>query len=112
VAAVLRKEARTEDVICRLGGEEFLVISPDTPLPAALNLAERLRIAVARGKTANGAISHSMTVSIGVSQREPGMLRMDELIKVADSALYEAKRAGRNRVAAGGLAAGSHKAAG
>jgi len=100
VAAVLRKEARIEDVVCRIGGEEFLVISPDTPLSAALTLAERLRNAVGRGRAAHGAISHNTTVSIGVSQREPGMVRMDELIKAADNALYEAKRAGRDRVAA------------
>jgi len=101
VAAVLRKEARIEDVVCRIGGEEFLVISPDTPLAAALTLAERLRNAVGRGRTAHGAINHNTTVSIGVSQREPGMVRMDELIKAADNALYEAKRAGRDRVATG-----------
>jgi len=101
VAAVLRKEARAEDVVCRLGGEEFLIISPDTPLAAALMLAERLRAAVARGRAANGAISHNTTVSVGVAQREPAMMRVDELIKAADTALYDAKRAGRNRVAPG-----------
>ena len=100
VATVLRKEARAEDVICRLGGEEFLVICPDTPLGAALHLAERLRLGVSRARTANGAITHTTTVSIGVCQRELNMTRMDELIKAADNALYDAKRAGRNRVAA------------
>ena len=100
VATVLRKEARSEDVICRLGGEEFLVICPDTPLTAALHLAERLRLGVSQARTLNGAISHSATVSIGVCQREARMTRIDELIKAADAALYDAKRAGRNRVAA------------
>ncbi len=100
VASVLRKEARAEDVICRLGGEEFLVICPDTPLGAALHLAERLRLGVSRARAANGAINHTATVSIGLSQRDSGMTRVDELIKAADNALYDAKRAGRNRVAA------------
>jgi two-component system cell cycle response regulator len=100
VATVLRKEARAEDVICRLGGEEFLVICPDTPLGAGLHMAERLRLGVARARAANGAITHTATVSIGVCQREAGMNHMDELIKAADNALYDAKRAGRNRVAA------------
>ena len=100
VATVLRKEARSEDVICRLGGEEFLVICPDTPLGAALHLAERLRLGVSRARAANGAINHTATVSIGVCQREAGMTHMDELIKAADNALYDAKRAGRDRVAA------------
>lgn len=99
VAAVLRKEMRTEDVICRLGGEEFLVISPDTALTAALSLAERLRLAVCKVRGSSANITHNTTVSIGVSQRETSMLRVDELIKAADNALYEAKRAGRNRVA-------------
>jgi diguanylate cyclase (GGDEF)-like protein len=99
VAAVLRKEARAEDVICRLGGEEFLVICPDTPIASALHLAERLRAGVSGCKATNGAINHSVTVSIGVAQREPAMTRMDELIKAADTALYDAKRAGRNQVA-------------
>ena len=101
VAAVLRKEMRTEDVICRLGGEEFLVISPDTAISAALNLAERLRMAVSKVRGSSANITHNTTVSIGVSQRDPAMIRMDELIKAADNALYEAKRAGRNRVASG-----------
>ena len=99
VAAALRKEARTEDVVCRLGGEEFLVISPDTQLAAGLHLAERLRSGVAKARTSNGAVTHSMTVSVGVAQREPTMTRIDELIKAADTALYDAKRSGRNRVA-------------
>jgi diguanylate cyclase (GGDEF)-like protein len=75
------------------------VISPDTALPAALHLADRLRGAVAKARASNGTIAHSTTVSIGVAQRQPGMVRVDELIKAADAALYGAKRAGRNRVA-------------
>jgi diguanylate cyclase (GGDEF)-like protein len=94
---------RTEDVICRLGGEEFLVISPDTAITPAMSLAERLRLAVCKTRAASVNITHNTTVSIGVSQREPSMLRFDELIKAADNALYDAKRAGRNRVASAGL---------
>jgi diguanylate cyclase (GGDEF)-like protein len=101
VAAVLRREMRTEDVICRLGGEEFLVISPDTALAAAMSLAERLRAAVCKVRSSSANITHNTTVSIGVAQREPAMVRVDELIKAADNALYDAKRAGRNRVASG-----------
>ncbi len=99
VASMLRKEARTEDVICRLGGEEFLVISPDTTMSAGLSLAERLRVGVERARASTGSNTHSPTVSIGVAQRNTKMTRMDELIKAADTALYDAKRAGRNRVA-------------
>jgi diguanylate cyclase (GGDEF)-like protein len=100
-AIILRREARAEDVICRMGGEEFLVISPDTPLAAAMHLAERLRSAVASTRFATGMVSCAATISAGVAQREPGMTRVDELIKAADNALYGAKGAGRNRVVAG-----------
>lgn len=100
LAVVLRREARAEDVICRLGGEEFLVISPDTHLAAGMSLGERLRAAVARSRPSNGTLSHSVTVSIGIAQREAGMRAVDELIKAADTALYEAKRGGRNAVVA------------
>jgi diguanylate cyclase (GGDEF)-like protein len=99
-SAVLRKEARTEDGICRIGGEEFLVICADTPLPAAMQLAERLRNAIALTRFSNGAVSCTTTVSVGVAQRTPEMQRADELFKAADNALYAAKGAGRNRVMA------------
>jgi diguanylate cyclase (GGDEF)-like protein len=99
VAATLRKEARTEDLVCRMGGEEFLVIAPDTTLAAAMHLAERLRSAVSRTPFSTGAVSHTSTVSVGVAQRDRAMTHIDELLKVADEGLYEAKRAGRNRVA-------------
>jgi diguanylate cyclase (GGDEF)-like protein len=98
VATTLRKEARAEDLVARMGGEEFLVIAPDTTLSAAMHLAERLRHAVARAPFTSGQISHTGTISVGVAQRNRAMTRVDELLKVADEGLYEAKRAGRNRV--------------
>jgi diguanylate cyclase (GGDEF)-like protein len=99
VAATLRKEARVEDVICRIGGEEFLVLSPDTTQLAAVHLAERLRQAVAKLRFSTGGAAHSATVSVGIAERAPEMARVDELLRAADNALYEAKGAGRNRVA-------------
>jgi diguanylate cyclase (GGDEF)-like protein len=99
-AALLRKDARTEDVICRIDGEEFAVIAPDTTTSAALNLAERLRAAVARARFTSGSIAVSLTVSVGVAERAPGMERIDELMRAADRALEDAKRAGCDRVSA------------
>jgi two-component system, cell cycle response regulator len=99
-SAVLRKEARTEDGLCRIGGEEFLVICADTPLAAAVQLGQRLCTAIARTKFSNGAVTCTSTVSVGVAQRAPEMQRADELFKAADNALYAAKAAGRNRVIA------------
>jgi diguanylate cyclase (GGDEF)-like protein len=98
-STLLRKEARTEDVICRMGGEEFLVISPDTTLAAATHLGERLRTAIARTRFTSGTVHCTGSISVGVAQRDADMLRLDEMIKAADNALYVAKATGRDRVA-------------
>jgi diguanylate cyclase (GGDEF)-like protein len=100
LAALLRKEARAEDVICRVDGEQFVVIASDTAVSAAMQLAERLRSAVARARFTSGSVSVALTVSLGLAERAPGMQRIDELIRAAEGALQEAKRAGCNRVAA------------
>lgn len=100
VAALLRKEARVEDVICRVSGDEFAVIASDTSADAALQLAERLRTAVTRAAFGSGSARITLTASIGVALRRPDMQRLDELIKAAESAVAEAKRAGSNRVMA------------
>ncbi|MBI1394699.1 MAG: HDOD domain-containing protein [Betaproteobacteria bacterium] len=105
IALALRKAARSEDVICRLGGEEFLVISPDTPLTPALRLADRLRQAVCGSPMTMGTLRFPLSVSIGVAERGPGMTKYDELLKAADEVLYHAKRLGGNRVQASGLGA-------
>lgn len=102
VAMALRKAARSEDVICRLGGEEFLVISPDTPLPAAIRLAERLRQSVCSAPSHPGASATPMSVSIGVAERSPTMLKPDDLMKAADEVLFHAQRLGGNRIQAAG----------
>ena len=102
VALALRKAARSEDVICRLGGEEFLVISPDTPLAPSLRLADRLRQAVCGSPMVLGTLRYPLSVSIGVAERGPAMLKFDELLKAADEVLYHAKRLGGNRVQAAG----------
>lgn len=97
VALTLRKAARAEDVICRLGGEEFLVISPNTPMTQALRLAERLRVAIAESQFSVGSIHHSVTVSIGVAERGPVMSQFEEMLKAADQVLYHSKHLGGNR---------------
>jgi diguanylate cyclase (GGDEF)-like protein len=102
VALALRKAARSEDVICRLGGEEFLVVSPDTPLPAAVRLAERLRQAVCSAPTPSGTSATPLSVSIGVAERSPTMLKPDDLMKAANEVLFHAQRLGGNRIQAAG----------
>lgn len=96
-ADTLRAAARREDSVCRIGGEEFLVICPNTPLRAALQSAERLRAALEANRIAIGESAQSITASIGVATREPGTIDTDALVSAADQALYVAKNAGRNQ---------------
>jgi two-component system cell cycle response regulator len=96
-AEILRVYSRTPDVPCRFGGEEFLLIAPDTPLEGALNLAERIRLAVQDKPLLAGEVSLRLTVSIGVAEKSARHANIDQLIKAADEALYHAKQNGRNR---------------
>jgi diguanylate cyclase (GGDEF)-like protein len=99
VAEVLQREVRATDVVCRLGGEEFVVVSP-TDFESALRGAERLRAAIEeRVVAAVSAIKGPVTVSIGVAVRNEQIRSAEALIKAADEALFCAKRGGRNRVA-------------
>lgn len=97
----LRKNVRGIDLACRYGGEEFVVVMPDTDAAVAESVAERVRGLVAgkpfiigEGKSAD------VTVSVGVSSLKLGNDTIAELMKRADMALYEAKTKGRNRVVA------------
>ncbi len=94
----MRGALRAQDVVCRTGGDEFLVICPDTPLQAALACAERIRAAVERSVVSAGALQLKVSLSIGVAVRSDGMVNPDGLIKLADEGLYLAKKKGRNRV--------------
>ncbi len=96
-AALLRASARREDSVCRIGGEEFLVICPNTDLKSAMLSAERLLANLSEKRIAIGQIEKTLTVSIGVATRESDMTDMDVLVSLADQALYAAKAAGRNQ---------------
>lgn len=100
VANQLRDAARTDDIVCRLGGDEFLIIAPATPLDGALQLAEKIRRAVSELRIPAGNGAWHGSVSIGVAVRTGSMATPEELIKAADEAVYVAKAAGRNVVAA------------
>jgi len=97
-ANLLKANARTSDIACRLGGEEFLVIAPNTDAKAALLLAERIRSAIQTEQPKDLALPRPMTVSIGVAGSLGGKPRWNELIKLADQALYKIKAEGRNAV--------------
>ncbi|MHB8884813.1 MAG: PleD family two-component system response regulator [Methylovirgula sp.] len=97
----VRKVIRTSDLICRLGGEEFVIVMPDTSLEIAAKVAERVRGEIEKNKfpISDDGRAIEVTVSIGLAERgresEP-----DGLFRRADRALYRSKSDGRNRVSA------------
>ncbi len=100
VGTLLHAKSRLGDFTCRYGGEEFVVIMPDTPLATALMRAEEWRVALlCTAVTAQGQTLH-MTLSGGVAVFPRHGETPDALLRAADLALYAAKAAGRNRVVA------------
>ena len=97
-ADVLRGIVRQSDICARFGGEEFVILLPNTDLEGAKVLAERIRATAAKNPVEHSSIVIVFTVSIGISQYRKGMQNINELIKEADIALYRAKEGGRNRV--------------
>ncbi len=101
VSRVLQREARAVDVVARFGGEEFVVVLPETGEDGAVALAERIRARVEETPPVTGGEYGwlRVTVSIGVATvPSPRVNSPEELIAVADEALYRAKAQGRNRV--------------
>jgi len=96
VGAQLTRVLRSTDVKCRYGGDEFLIILPDTPLTGAQQAAESLRRKIATLAIVAGARTMPVTVSVGVATG-PAELGAAALIELADAALYRAKREGRDR---------------
>ena len=96
---LLTAALRDIDITARFGGEEFVVLMPDTALPAALQTAERLRVHIEAHPVvlANGT-EVFYTASIGVAELISDDATVDAMLKRADQAVYTAKRAGRNRV--------------
>lgn len=99
LARQLRDAARTDDLVCRLGGDEFLVICARTPLDGALKLADAMRHTVAELHVTAGVGEWHGSVSIGVATRLQSMPTLEFLMKAADQGLYVAKQNGRNCVA-------------
>ena len=98
VAGLLSTGGRGSDIACRYGGEEFMLLFPDMPRDAAYARAERLRVALAARPITSGAAVIPITACFGVAVFPENGTTVDALIGAADLAMYEAKRAGRNRV--------------
>jgi len=99
LAGVFKSLIRNVDFVARFGGEEFVVVMPETDKNKGLQLAERLRTEVERRPFRHRETQPGgrVTISIGVTELSSGAEGTAEIIGKADSALYEAKRAGRNR---------------
>lgn len=102
LARRIKDQVRSVDMPCRIGGEEFLVVLPDTDIAEAYIIAERLREAVGHVTfdACEAAPELPITVSIGVAGFEDSTDSLEAMLKRADDALYKAKAEGRNRVIA------------
>jgi diguanylate cyclase (GGDEF)-like protein len=102
VGEVLSSGVRQIDLAARYGGEEFVVLVPESDLKGATQLAKRLRLAIskARVELPDGRLL-KVTASFGVADKGD-LASAEQLVAAADDALYEAKRAGKNRVVAAG----------
>jgi diguanylate cyclase (GGDEF)-like protein len=101
VGDVLLHSVRADDVACRYGGEEFIMILPECNLQQAMKRAEQIRIRLQqRPMEYQGVSQKTVTVSIGVAALDETTDRIERLLRCADEALYEAKRTGRDRAVA------------
>jgi diguanylate cyclase (GGDEF)-like protein len=94
----LGDETRHGDVACRFGGEEFVVVLPGASAPAAAARAQVWRSAFERLVVRHEGSDVGVTLSMGVAECPAHAVTADDLLRVADVALYDAKRQGRNRV--------------
>jgi len=98
IAEVIKASVRSVDRVARYGGEEFVVVLAEATMWGALETAERIRCAVQNCVITQDGRPLSVTVSLGVALCREDDARAEDLIARADAALYEAKRAGRNRI--------------
>lgn len=98
---------RADDIWCRHGGEEFVALLPDSTMAQAMIVAERLRAAVGNAAIDSPKGKLKVTVSVGVAEYTATSKSFSEVLAISDSALYQAKGDGRNRVVAGDAGSGS-----
>lgn len=101
LAQKIRHSVRSDDILCRLGGDEFIVVCPDTSLDGAMYAGEQIRKEVSSLKIPAGKGFVAVSISIGAACTSQGIDDSSMLLKAADEALLRAKRSGRNCVKAG-----------
>lgn len=99
VVKCCQRVIRKIDIFSRIGGEEFLIILPETPLPIAFHVAERIRKTVSGHTFIVKSLKLDITISLGVVELSEEMEELSELINAADQFMYRAKQAGRNQTA-------------
>lgn len=99
VAEVTQRQLRPYDLIARIGGEEFCVVFADSSSSFGYKAAERIRAAIEEWKPVLGTHATTITASFGVYRGDPAVQTFAEMLREADSRLYQAKAAGRNQVA-------------
>nr|WP_283108236.1 GGDEF domain-containing protein [Shewanella electrodiphila] len=97
-ASKARHWFKKSDILGRIGGEEFLLILPNTDLDQAVEVAERLRISIEQHQFKFNDITLEFTISLGVSIKHDDSDNLAQMIKAADAGLYKAKNSGRNQV--------------
>jgi hemerythrin len=102
LAKTLQHSLRNDDVVCRLGGDEFFIICPNTDKEGGMHIAELTRKAVSELRVPTGGEPWHGSISVGVASRLPDMTSYEELIKKSDQGVYAAKNAGKNCVRSAG----------
>ncbi|MCP5246824.1 MAG: EAL domain-containing protein [Burkholderiales bacterium] len=98
VAAIIKENLRENDLVGRYGGEEFCLVLPDIDADKVLKIAERIRVNVMESKEYHAIGIDKVTISLGISSTQDNAQNPNEMIDLADKALYFAKKNGRNRV--------------
>ncbi|MEO1398717.1 MAG: diguanylate cyclase, partial [Pseudomonadota bacterium] len=96
----IQRNMRSKNLVCRFGGEEFVIVLPETDRDLAYVIAERMRREIADSPflVLNGSLQIAITVSAGIAALAGPQDHADDLVSRADKALYDAKRNGRNQV--------------
>jgi hemerythrin len=98
LARTLQYYMRSDDIVCRLGGDEFFIICPQTNLEGGIKIAELLCLEISKLRVPTGGKPWHGSISIGVASRLSDMMHYDELIKYADKGVLQAKKNGKNCV--------------
>ena len=98
ISGIIKKNLRTVDILARFGGEEFIIILPETNINAARGIAERIRLEISESSISFNDNVIKTTISMGLASLDKKVVGLEDLIKKADDALYCAKNSGRNQV--------------